>query len=321
MRCLNFCIIALSVVFCLGSCVTKHIYKSNGEKPRIVKLGTIDRDLVETTPVVFKNKVFRFEYVRERYWDNGTSDSYFRFVSRKTGSKTPAFAVGFHLGSAYVYADKMIVTGVNKWGADKVYIYTSRDLRDWQESMAFELPGYQIFNTSLIHDGEKYVLMFEIGGSQAGVGFSARFATSTDLKSWDILPEACNYAKDRYTAPHCLRYFDGYYYNFYLEMNNGFEMRVVRSKDFINWEASPLNPVLRASEEDKKIVNKTWDDELHRLIVEAENTNNSDLDFCEYRGKLIINYSWGNQMGVEFLAEAYYTGTMEQFLQAWFPTN
>ena len=34
--------------------------------------------------------------------------------------------------------------------------------------------------------------------------------------------------------------------------------------------------------------------------------NNSDVDFCEFRGKTIITYSWGNQQGTEFLAEAVY---------------
>jgi hypothetical protein len=33
----------------------------------------------------------------------------------------------------------------------------------------------------------------------------------------------------------------------------------------------------------------------------------------------VINYSWGNQTGEEFLAEAVYNGTMNQFLLGWFP--
>ena len=35
-------------------------------RPLIVKTGTIDCDLVETTPVVFKNNVYRYEYVRQK---------------------------------------------------------------------------------------------------------------------------------------------------------------------------------------------------------------------------------------------------------------
>lgn len=49
------------------------------------------------------------------------------------------------------------------------------------------------------------------------------------------------------------------------------------------------------------------------------NLNNSDIDFCEYHGELLINYSWGNQQGTEFLAEAVFPGTEKQFLRGWFP--
>ena len=49
-------------------------------KPQIRKLGTIDLDLVETTPIVFKGRLYRFEYVRERYWAGTTGKSYFRCI-------------------------------------------------------------------------------------------------------------------------------------------------------------------------------------------------------------------------------------------------
>ena len=139
-----------------------------------------------------------------------------------------------------------------------------------------------------------------------------------DSKEWNILPSKYNYAKDRYTAPHCLRYLDGYYYNFYLESYNGYEMRVVRSKDLLNWTASPLNPVLRFSDEDRRIANKNIPEKFLNKIATAQNRNNSDIDFCEFNGKLIINYSWGDQRGEEFLAEAVYEGTLEQFLKGWY---
>ena len=51
----------------------------------------------------------------------------------------------------------------------------------------------------------------------------------------------------------------------------------------------------------------------------ARNINNSDIDFCEYKGKLIINYSWGNQQGTEFLAEAVFDGSLKEFIKALFP--
>jgi len=47
--------------------------------------------------------------------------------------------------------------------------------------------------------------------------------------------------------------------------------------------------------------------------------NNSDVDLCEFRGRTIITYSWGNQQGTEFLAEAVYDGSLASFLKGFFP--
>ncbi len=298
---------------------------AHGQRPHIVKLGTIDVDLVEATPIVFQGRLYRFEYVRHNYWANKTGDDYFRFAEHSNGRYTPAFAQGRVLGSAFVDGKTVYVTGTGgkgkKWGAEQVWMFASRDLKNWQEWIALDLPGFSIFNTSMCKAGDRYVLMFEIDKpkEQAGAPFTARFATSRDLRRWELTPPECNYAKDRYTAPHCLRYLDGCFYDFYLEARDGYEMRVVRSKDLIHWEPSPLNPVLRASEEDRKIANAKLSEEQRRRIATAVNRNNSDIDFCEYKGRLRITYSWGNQKGVEHLAEAVYEGSEAEFLRAWFP--
>jgi len=317
---LPIALIFFSLMIFSGSALRKPPTDADG-RPLIVKKGTIDVDLVETTPIVFKNQVYRYEYVRIGYWDNKTGDSYFRFVNHKTGKPTKSFAKGFHLGSAFVHNETVYVTAVDIWDGEQIHIFSSKDLEHWDSWLAFDLPGYGIFNTSLTWAKDKYVLMFEIGKPEdkAGERFTANFATSTDLKNWEVLSSEHNYAKDRYTAPHCLRYLDGYFYNFYLEAHNGYEMRVVRSKDLINWDPSPLNPVLSFSKEDKHIANKKLSKVFQQKINNAENRNNSDIDFCEYNGKLIINYSWGNQRGEEFLAEASYSGTLEDFLRGWYP--
>ncbi|MDX2445486.1 MAG: hypothetical protein QNK30_16955 [Bacteroidales bacterium] len=316
---INTFFVILSLI--LSGCSTNQSPEDVDGRPLIIKSGTIDCDLVETTPIVFNGKVYRYEYVRAGYWNNKTGDSYSHFVDHETGKPTKSFAKGFHLGSAFVHNKIVYVTAVDIWNGEQIHIFASGDLENWESWLAFELPAYGIFNTSLTYAQKKYVLMFEIGKPEekSGERFTANFAISNDMKTWEILSSDHNYAKDRYTAPHCLRYLDGYYYNFYLEANKGYEMRVVRSKDLINWEASPLNPVLKFSEEDKIIANPKLSQELQKRITEAENRNNSDIDFCEFNGKLIINYSWGNQRGEEFLAEAYYEGTMKQFLQGWFP--
>lgn len=292
------------------------------EGPKIVKLGTIDVDLVETTPVVFNGRVYRYEYVRERYKPNTTGDSYSRFIDHATGEATPAFARGYHLGSAFVDGDTAIVTAVDIWDGEKVEVFVSKDLETWEHWTALDLPGYGIFNTSLCRDPEGYLLMFEVGKPEevAGVRFTARFARSKDLRTWTLTPPECTYSKDRYTAPHCLRYRGGYYYNFYLEsMRGGYAQSVVRSRDLVNWERTPAHPFLMWGDEDKRIANPKLSAEQRAEIASAENRNNSDFDYCEFEGKLIINYSWGNQRGLEFLAEARFDGTEAEFLAALFP--
>jgi hypothetical protein len=290
-------------------------------RPLIRKLGTIDLDLVETTPIVFNSRLYRFEWVREGYWNNRRKTNYFRLIDHETGVATAPFADGHEFGSAFVDGDTVYVTGTR--GRNGVDMFASRDLKTWDSWPVINDGRYGIFNTSLCKAGDGYVLMFEIDkpAGEAGVPFTARFAKSRDLREWEITPGECNYAKDRYTAPHCLRWLDGWFYDFYLEAHDGYQMRVVRSRDLIHWQSSPLNPVLRASPEDKVIANPNLTDAQRARVAYAVNLNNSDIDFCEWRGHLVINYSWGNQQGVEHLAEAAYDGTQEQFLRGWFPAN
>lgn len=309
----------------LGGCQSSGPVDANG-RPLIEKFGTIDLDLVETSPVVFNGKLYRFEYVREKYVPNETGDSYFRFVEHETGAATPAFAKGYHLGSAFVDGGKAYVTGVPGWGGDQIAMFVSDDLQTWERREVLQQEGMVIFNTSMCQADGRYVLMYEVGAPPelAGNAFTAYFLESDDLKTWRRLPNACNYAKDRYTAPHCLRYLDGWFYDFYLEhvwRHGGatYDQHVVRSKDLKEWELSPLNPVLHYGPADKQIANPEFTADQRQRIAESQNINNSDIDFCEYKGRLIINYSWGNQRGLEFLAEAVYRGTEEQFLRGWFP--
>jgi lysophospholipase L1-like esterase/pimeloyl-ACP methyl ester carboxylesterase len=294
-------------------------------RPLIRRKGTIDLDLVETTPVVFGGKVWRFEWVRhgigQQYWDNQRATNYFRFRDPGSGEVTEPFADGHEFGSAFVQGDTVYVTGTQ--GRSRVNMFASRDLKTWEKWPVIDDGRYGIFNTSVCKAGGEFVLMFEIDKprEEAGVAFTARFAKSPDLRQWTLTPPECNYAKDRYTAPHALRWFDGWFYNFYLEAHQGYEMRVVRSRDLTKWEPSPLNPVLRHSLEDKMIANVNLTEAQRARIARATNLNNSDIDFCEWQGRLAIVYSWGNQQGVEHLAEAVYDGSLKQFLHGWFPAD
>ena len=292
------------------------------QPPAIHKLGTIDCDLVEATPVVFHGKLYRFEYVREGYYANKTGASYFRFIDTATAEPTPAFARGYHLGCAFVDGDTMYAYGVPKWGGDAIHVFWSTDLKEWEDTEAIKLPGWEIFNSSVCKGKEGYTMAFEIGApkEEAGVPFTTRFALSKDARTWTLTPSACVYTKERYSACPALRYVDDQYYMVYLESYPGFyASNIVRSKDLVTWEESPFKPIMKHSDEDRKLANPKLTPELQKRIAEAKDINNSDMDFCEFKGKTVILYSWGNQQGVEHLAEAEYNGTEADFLRGFFP--
>jgi hypothetical protein len=315
-------IVCLGLLFATGAIAQAREGEAVAARPEIIKLGTIDCDMVETTPVVFGGRLYRFEYVRANYHANTTGDSYFRFIDVATGEATPAFAKGYHLGCAHVEGDTVYVYGVNMWGKERVQVFWSQDLKTWQDQPALVLPGWGVYNTSVCHGADRYVMAIELGEPPEVVGsrFTMRFAASDDLLNWRLTSEEQVYTKERYSACPALRFLDGMYYMIYLEARPGptYEPHIVRSTDLANWEPSALNPVMQSSPEDKEIANEALTDEQRERIASAVNINNSDVDLCEFEGKVTIYYSWGNQHGIEHLAEAVYEGTLESFLKGFF---
>ena len=282
------------------------------DAPEIVKQGTIALDLVETTPFVFKDKLYRMESYRH--------GGNLRIMDHDSQTEVSHFGAGHAFACAYAEGDTAYVVGTKitaGWTGDTLTMFTSKDLKTWDARAIFCSHGDNFCNTSLCKAGGRYVMSYERDRD----GFHAQFLESKDLRTWTPLPEECKHNLGRYCAPHCLRYHDGWFYLFYLEADkpHGFEQYVTRSRDLIQWQPSPLNPVLFASPRDKFIANPRLTEEQRGKIDKAADRNNSDIDFCDYHGRLIINYSWGNQSGTEFLAEAEYAGTTAQFLQRWFP--
>ena len=124
-------------------------------RPLIQKSGTVDLDLVETTPIVFKERLWRFEWVREGYWNNQRKTNYFRFRDIKTGEVTSPFADGHEFGSAFVHDGKVFVTGT--YDRHGVNLLTSTDLKTWHVSPIISKGRYGIFNTSLCRTDKDFV--------------------------------------------------------------------------------------------------------------------------------------------------------------------
>ena len=306
-------------------------------RPLLRKIGTIDIDTVETTPVVWQGRLLRFDCIRTDYWDNHTGRSYYRFVDMENGATTPAFGWDHAFGSAYAEGDTMYVFGTVRGGKPDMDVMWSTDLVHWACQPAVELPrDWGLDNQTVCQGPDRYLMALEVGEPEEMVGrrFTCFFLESADLKSWRLLPpEDHVFARDRYTACPALRWVEPYYYMIYLEMfqvnpaqaydtlqtsDCYFEPYIVRTRDFVEWESSACNPVLTMSAEDKLLAHPHFTEAQKAHIAGAVNRNNSDVDLCEFQGQTIVLYSWGAQTGTEFLAEAVYDGGMAEFLQAWF---
>ena len=279
-------------------------------RPLIRKLGTVALDQVENSPVVFHGKLYLF-----------VGRGKFRFVEHDTGRTTPSFASGY-FGNAFVDGDTVYVTVAH--AKEKIHMFTSKDLVHWKSSMALDLPGFKIYNTSICKADGKYVMMFEIGEppEQAGHGFTARFATSDDLKHWKVTPPECVYTKDRYSAPHCLRLPRRVVLRFLPRGPAGQALRDVRGpfQGPGPLAVQPAEPgvagIARGPEAAQRQASRRPSGQADRHGGELQQLGPGLL---RVPGRVVLYYSWGNQLGVEHLAEAVYDGTQAQFLRGWFP--
>ena len=291
------------------------------------KLGTIECDIVEANPVVWKGELLVFEYIRgtgstsRPCYFNDNNPSYFRFRRLSDNTFTKPFGVGLHMGNAFVDGDRMVVTCVEDWGKSRFYQLESRDLENWTvPRLILDDPAQMGYNTSVCKAGDKYVMVYELGAPAEKVGtpFTMFFAESHDLVTFRAIDGAV-FGFDHYTGGPMLRYFDGFYYIFYLQgsYEEGFETVVARSSDLKNWTYSK-KIVLGYGEKDY-MLNEIFPAGEAWRVEKAENINASDLDMCVYNGNLELIYSWGNQHGHEFLARAVVPGmTEEEFCKSFF---
>lgn len=299
-------------------------------RKRLNKLGTIKINTVETTPVVWKDKLIRFEWVRNKNWgaDGGVERNIgcYQFVDMATEEPIFEFGEDHSFGCCYTENEKMYVFGVKgSGGGNTLAVFHSSDLEHWEDEIALVFPeNISLYNTSVCKGDGKYIMAIEIGGSHEAVGnpFTCVFAESTDLIHWSMLDMMeYSYSRSRYTACPCLRYANGFYYMIYLESApcHRWIPYIVRSKNLKEFELGITNPIMWPDDNDKKLIcSERFTLQEIEYIQNAVNCNNSDFDMCYYNGKTVITYSWGNQLGKEFLAIAEYHGTNQEFLESFF---
>ena len=293
----------------------------------IVRIGTIDQDIVEANPFVFKGELYRFEYIRYKcfsrpYHLNDTGNSYFRIIRVRDGLEMPRFGIGLAMGLAFSDGDRVVVTAVadNKTVRPYLYQLESTDLISWTEpKVFFGGPEWRIHNSTICRAGNGYVLSFECDHPEGN--FCMRFLESSDLRSFRKIQGAIFRQKSGYTGGPIIRWFDGWFYMFFMsgDYETQFVWNVARSRNLKDWEPSKCNPIMVPDEDDRKTHDKCVlnEQEIETMRL-AKDANVSDMDFCEWQGRLEMIYAWGDQKGHEYYSLATCDATEQEFCEQWF---
>lgn len=249
--------------------------------------------------------------------------------NRDTGEVISRFGEGCYYYSFYTENGVAYVLGTenqpNKLGGDTIRIFESRDLIHWESRVLLRNPGWHYFNTSLTKGPDGYVLLMEANEPKEYVGdhpFTLFFATSKDMHEWQFMDYEKCFSKERYNGGPFMKYSNGWYYVISVtELPCArYTNYIYRTKDFSTWEVGLYNPILMPGEEDRIISDHAFGFSAEQLeeMKTGFNSNNSDIDMCEYNGKTYLTYNVGNQLGFYYMAEAVYDGPIDAFLAAYF---
>lgn len=281
-------------------------------KPELIKLPFAfpqeNRTPMENTPVWFDSSLLLVSNYRPGGAYAKGEDAYLYIEDMQNGYEVSRFGKGHSFVSAFVEGKSLNVFALEFSNFGKVMKskginrFVSDDLKTWKQSVAIQPEaGELLFNSSVCKDDEGYIMAYE---SNKPVQFCFKFARSKDLKSWSKLNGIAYTGEGKeYAACPVIRFFNSYYYVIYLHAplagHNGWISYMSRSKDLINWELSPFNPVLEAGA--------------------GEGKNNSDVDLIEYNGKTYLYYATGDQETWSTVRIAMYDGPMQSFFTGFFP--
>jgi len=286
----------------------------HAKKPDLTKLpfafSDIGRTPMENTPVLFNSRLLLVSNNRPGGADAKGKDAYLYIDDLQTGKEVARFGQGHSFVSAYVNGNELNVFALeftdfgrimNSSGIDRL---TTTDLKSWKiEKVILPDGNEHLFNSSVCKDDQGYLMAYE---SDKPVQFCFKFARSIDLLKWDKIPDlAFTGEKREYSACPVIRYFKPYYYVIYLhdkvDGHKGYISYLTRSKNLIDWELAPFNPILEASE--------------------GEGINNSDVDLIEYQGKTYLYYATGDQETWGTVRVAMFDGREKAFFEGHFPKN
>jgi alpha-L-fucosidase len=301
-------------------------FESEEWKHPLTKMGYLNSPLVELEPFVFDGEFYLLENWRSGWewpgqpdpdagrnnemWIAHLPDGPENYDGRKYIS--PALS-GNTLGTAIAWENRVYVFGVNE-GSDRKYVEMtwSDDLKNWSAPVVvFDSPAGAIFNVSVARDDGGFVFLWETNG--LGKPFTMCFGRLESLMdNWnDHIMEGAVYGEHKYTGGPAVVYAEGWYYLLYAEhLPNGWDTRIARSEDLINWQDAP---------EDRPFV--TFDNAHQNLPLhppDVHEINATDPGLTYYDGRVIVYFTGGIQKKGGDLQWATYDGKVTQLMESFF---
>jgi len=302
---------------------------------RLIKKKRYDTPVVECTPVIWKGRLLVAELWQE-HWDNppgAESESYIRIRDDETDEIVATTMEGYGFASAFVWNDTLYVFAGKRVASEddrgnhyshNTYMSSTKNLKDWAEPVCVieEDPGEMVFNQSVCHDGSRFVMAYE---TNQGVPFTMKFAKSDDLVNWQKIDGAI-YDENKYTACPAIRYVGEYYYMLYLEWLKPdwrLETCLARSKDLIDWQWAPHNPVIRPDYDHPVHPDCPKEHEHNEkpgtpCPANGKEVNTSDPDLVEWQGKTRVYFTGGCQHWGGWLQYAEFDGNMQEFFESYY---
>ncbi len=319
-------ILLITVMLLVTGCLRVKEDESGGWEHPLTKKGRLHSPLVEVDPFVFNDEFYLLENWRSG-WDwpnqpghtsvinhemwiahlpNGPEDyNGRRYISAALTENT--------LGTAIVWENRVYVFGVNAANGNQYVDMTwSDDLKRWSAPLkVLDSHVGDIFNVSLTRDDKGFVFLWETNG--VGTPFTMCFGRLDSLTdNWnDHIIVNAHYGKQKYTGGPAVFYEDGWYYLLYLEaLNTGWETRITRSLDLINWkDASEDRPFITFNTDHKNVP---------LLAPEVKEINASDPGLTYYDGQVIVYFTGSNQKVAGDLQWATFNGTIQELMESFF---
>jgi len=286
------------------------------KKPALVKLpfafSRRDRgELMENTPVLFNSRLLLVANYRPSGGPDvkdEEKDSYLYIDDLLTGTEITRFGAAHSFVSAFVDGSELNVFALDfsetgkVWSKNGINRFVTKDLKSWKTEKVI-LPdsvGF-LFNNSVCPDDKGFLMAYE---SNKPVQWCFKFARSSDLSKWEKIPGLV-FTGVNHEMAGCpvIRYFKPYYYVIFghdlINVPNRYTSDLARSKNLVDWEMSPFNPILQAGV--------------------REGINNTDVDIIEYEGRTYLYYATGDQATWATIRVAMYDGLMKTFYERHFP--